>query len=144
MSEASRIADVLGGRKVLGVEVKKVDDLLKLTRRGLPVQVVQVLEVRSGLGREAFGKWVTLSERTLSRRLTERYLKPDESDRAVRIARVVARAEEALGSADKARAWLRRPNRALGMAEPVSLLDTDLGAQQVTDVLGRIEQGTFS
>jgi putative toxin-antitoxin system antitoxin component (TIGR02293 family) len=56
----------------------------------------------------------------------------------------VARAEEVLGSRERAGAWLRGPVRALGEARPLELLDTDLGAQQVEQVLGRIEHGVHS
>lgn len=144
MSEATRIANVLGGIKVLKREIKDMDDLVAITREGLPVKVVTILQNRTGVGRESFETWITLSKRTYARRQGEGYLKPDESDRAVRIARVVARAEEALGDPEKAKLWLTRPIRALGMVAPITLLDTDPGAQQVTAVLGRIEHGTFS
>lgn len=147
MSEATRIANVLGGRKVLGVEVKETEDLVKIVRRGLPYKVLPTLEtylVIKDQEQAGIWQWVLSSSRTHARRRIERLLKPDESDRAMRVARVFARAEEVLGNREKAGLWLRRPNRALGMAEPLSLLDNDLGAQQVTDVLGRIEHGTFS
>ena len=45
---------------------------------------------------------------------------------------------------EKAVAWLRRPNRALGRHVPLELLDNDLGARQVEDVLGRIQHGVIS
>ncbi len=41
--EAESIADVLGGRKVLGKSVKKPDDLAQLVRKGLPAIVVIAL-----------------------------------------------------------------------------------------------------
>ena len=144
MSEATRIADVLGGRKVLGRDIKNMNDLMDITRHGLSVKVIYALQERTGVPRGMFVDSITLSARTFSRRMAERILKPDESDRAVRIARVVARAEDALGSLEKARLWLSRPNRAINMVAPITLLDTDTGAQRVTDILGRIEHGTFS
>lgn len=64
-----------------------------------------------------------------------------ESDR---LGRVLAHAERVLGTRDKASEWLRRPNRALGGATPLALLDTNSGAAQVDDVLGRLEHGVFS
>jgi putative toxin-antitoxin system antitoxin component (TIGR02293 family) len=64
--------------------------------------------------------------------------------RAIRIARVLSRATEALGSKDKARSWLQKEVKALGMVKPLSLLDSDLGTEQVIAVLGRIETGTYS
>ncbi len=144
MSEATRIANILGGRSVLKKDINDIDDLMEITRKGLPTKSVFILMGRTGVRRELFETWITLSSRTFTRRMGERYFKPDESDRAVRIARVVARAEDALGSPEKARAWLTRPNRALGMVPPYAMFDTDLGVQRVMEVLGRIEHGTFS
>lgn len=57
---------------------------------------------------------------------------------------IAARASEVLGGQEKATHWLNRPNRALGGRRPLDLLDTDLGIQQVEQVLGRIEYGVYS
>jgi len=54
------------------------------------------------------------------------------------------RAEEVLGTAEKAARWLKKPNRALGGAVPLAQLDTDIGARQVEEILGRIEHGLYS
>jgi uncharacterized protein (DUF2384 family) len=40
--------------------------------------------------------------------------------------------------------WLQRPNRALNGELPIRLLDTDIGARQVEDILGKIEHGNVS
>ena len=83
-------------------------------------------------------------ERTLARRQKQARLTADESDRVVRVARVMANAIQVLGSREKAAQWLRSPNRALDATAPISLLDTDIGAQQVGEILGRIEYGIYS
>lgn len=57
---------------------------------------------------------------------------------------VLARAQEVLGTLDQAKAWLSSPNRALGGRRPDELLDTDIGAEEVKNLLGRIEHGVFS
>jgi putative toxin-antitoxin system antitoxin component (TIGR02293 family) len=80
----------------------------------------------------------------LARRKQERRLRADESDRLLRLARVAAVAEDVLGAQDKAGRWLQKPNRALGGIVPLDLLDTDLGAEEVVTVLGRIEHGVYS
>jgi putative toxin-antitoxin system antitoxin component (TIGR02293 family) len=67
-----------------------------------------------------------------------------ESDRLYRVACVIARAEEVLGSSQAAERWLKEPLPALGFETPLSILDTDEGAQMVCDLLGRIEHGVFS
>lgn len=62
----------------------------------------------------------------------------------MRLARVGTIAEDALGSREKARRWLLKPNPALAGAVPLEQLDTELGARQVEGVLGRIAHGVVS
>jgi len=71
-------------------------------------------------------------------------LAADESDRLYRFSRVLAHAEKVLGTRANATQWLHRPNRALNGIPPLTLLDTDIGATEVDDVLGRLEHGVFS
>ncbi len=87
---------------------------------------------------------IAISERTLARRKSEARLRRDESDRVYRLARIVARTIDILGSRDKASRWLRKKNRALADQAPLELLDTDAGTRQVEAVLGRIEHGVVS
>ena len=47
-------------------------------------------------------------------------------------------------AAEPALAWLKADNAALGGITPLSLLDTDIGAHQVAEVLVRLDHGIFS
>jgi putative toxin-antitoxin system antitoxin component (TIGR02293 family) len=86
-----------------------------------------------------------LAKRTIARRLQERQaLTSEESERVVRLARVLAQATNILGSVEKARRWLQKPNRALGGEVPIRMLDTDIGANAVLEELGRIDYGVFA
>jgi putative toxin-antitoxin system antitoxin component (TIGR02293 family) len=87
---------------------------------------------------------LSMPERTLARRQKQARLTADESDRLIRVARVMAHAVQVLGSRDKAARWLRTANRALNGTAPLSLLDTDVGTEQVSEILGRIEHGIYS
>jgi putative toxin-antitoxin system antitoxin component (TIGR02293 family) len=71
-------------------------------------------------------------------------MSPEESDLLARLARIHDFAVEVLGNHDKARKWLRTPNRALKDHVPLELLRTDYGARIVESILGRIEHGIFS
>jgi uncharacterized protein (DUF2384 family) len=53
-------------------------------------------------------------------------------------------ANEYLGDRQHALHWLKRPNRALGGVAPVAAIDTELGARQVENILGRIAYGGIS
>ena len=84
------------------------------------------------------------ARRMLARRKRGRKLRPDDSDRLLRLGRLARLAEEVLGSSDKAARWLRRPNRALGGDIPLDRLDTDPGARDVEALLLRIAHGVYS
>jgi putative toxin-antitoxin system antitoxin component (TIGR02293 family) len=142
---AARIAAVLGGRRILGKAVKKPDDLADLVRRGLPANSVKELAERLDLGTTILSQKLGIPRRTLTRRLSQRSrLTAAESDRTVRLARVYASAVEMIGEEEKAAAWLQVPNRALGGKRPLDQLDTDVGAREVEDILGRIAYGVYS
>lgn len=143
--EAETIAEVLGGRRVLGRSVKKPDDLMQLIRKGLPAGSVTALAEKLHLGSGVVSRKLGIPQRTLTRRLSQTsQLTPAESDRTARMARVYANAVEMIGDEEKAIEWLRTPNRALGGETPLDQLETDMGARMVEDILGRIAYGVYS
>jgi len=143
--ETEAIAEILGGRKVLGKAIKKPDDLARLVRKGLPANSITALAEKLHLGNSVLSRKLGIPQRTLTRRLSQRSLLTSaESDRTVRIARVYANAVEMIGDQEKAIEWLRTPNRALGGERPLDQIDTDMGARMVEDILGRIAYGVYS
>jgi len=139
------IAEVLGGKRILGRSIKSFSELAELIREGLPANSLICLAAKLELKNAALSDKLGIPQRTLTRRLSQHSrLTAAESDRAVRLARVYATAVEMIGNADKAAHWLRTPNRALGGAIPIDQLDTDLGAREVENVLGRIAYGVYS
>ena len=58
--------------------------------------------------------------------------------------RLISRAQDALGSREKALRWLMKSNRALAGEVPLTLLASDAGALAVERVLGRIEHGVLA
>ena len=113
-------------------------------RSGLPfsafLALIKQLEIAPQRLTAVFG----IPPRTVARRKEARQLNPQESDRLYRVARTVSQAVEVLGSIDKARVWLKTPNRALGCEMPLDLLDTDIGTREVEEVLLRLDYGIFS
>ena len=141
----SAIAEVLGGRKSFRKQVETSTDLVEITRAGLPVATIDTIASELATQRVAVAKILGISERTLSRRATaNERLTAEESDRAVRLARVLALAKETLGDRDKAGRWLQTPNRTLDGERPFDRLDTDAGVRSVEQILGRIAYGVYS
>lgn len=143
MTEATGVLNVLGWSTPAKRAKQSPSGLVQLTRKGLPFKSIKPLMDQVGISREELGVIVGIPHRTFVRRSQQHHFSPEETDRILRLARVVAMANETFGSADKARSWMHRKNGALQQATPLSLLDTDAGTQMVTDVLGRIEHGIF-
>ena len=62
----------------------------------------------------------------------------------MRISNLYDRAIEVLGDQERAEAWLKAPQKALGMKTPLQYADTESGAREVENLLGRLEYGIFS
>jgi putative toxin-antitoxin system antitoxin component (TIGR02293 family) len=140
MSSHASALDVVGGAAIVGEPAEPGIELARLIRRGLPVGTVQfVLDS----GRLTLGELdrIVLPRKTLAHRRKLGTLTPEQSDRLLRVARVLADAEETFGSQDKAAIWLRRASAALAGESPLQLLDTDEGAREVETLLGRIGHG---
>jgi putative toxin-antitoxin system antitoxin component (TIGR02293 family) len=141
---ALTIEALLGGRKVLPVKPRTPLDWVSVIRQGLSSAAVDSLAKTLRVTQSELALALGIPERTLARRKKEGTLNSEESAKLVRLARVVGRAKDAFEDLDTALDWLKSPNAALSGAIPLSLLDTDIGAEGVTDTLGRIEHGVFA
>ncbi len=131
----------LGGPEL--VHARSLEQLRERLRTGLPFASLAAVASGFGLAGEDASTVLRIPARTLARRKRERRLSPEESDRLYRLGRIATLAEEVLGDRRKAALWLRAPNRALGDADPLSRLDTDLGAEEVEAALLRLAHGVF-
>jgi putative toxin-antitoxin system antitoxin component (TIGR02293 family) len=137
------LVDLWGGNRVLGRKIRNELDLIPLLREGLPYTTLEHLMEQFGLSREDVRNVLLLPSRTMTRRKQQQRLSGDESDRLYRLSRIMAHALDVFGGRTRAADWMHRGNRALNGETPLSLLNTDIGARQVDDVLGRIEHGVF-
>lgn len=144
MSPMKTLLRALGGRKALKGKVSSRADLKDRIRAGLPFMVLESLLESFDLTREELCAALNLPLRTIARRKAQGKLSVEESDKLVRFARIAGEASAVFGGPERAVNWLRRENRALAGLAPLSLLDTDVGARQVEEVLGRIQHGVHS
>jgi putative toxin-antitoxin system antitoxin component, TIGR02293 family len=140
MTDPARTIDLVGGKAVIGCDIRHGMDMVRIVRHGLPVGAVQHM-LDSGRLTVAELDKVVLPRKTLANRRKVGTLTAEQSDRLLRVARVVAMAEETFGNQQKAAAWLRRPTSPLAGERPLDLLDTDEGAREVETLLGRIAHG---
>jgi len=142
-TELRAVLRELGGERALGRALASDGDLRDAIREGFPHAVLEELMRASGLTLNELAAALDLSSRSLQRRRRGR-LARFESDRLYRLARLLALARESLGDAARATRWLKRANRALGGVAPLAAIDTELGARQVENLLGRIAYGGVS
>ena len=122
---AQGVAARLGGKRVLKREVQTDFDLVDAIEGGLPVAAVEAVIGSATLSATEIYDLV-IPRRTLAHRKGRgQALTAEQSDRLTRVVRVAARAEEAIGNAEKAARWLRKPNRALQGKRPLDLLESD-------------------
>ena len=75
------------------------------------------------------------------RRLRGMRLTPDESDRALRVARLIKAAIQTFGKAEKAMGWMRDPHPLFDHRPPLALAATEAGARLVENSLARLAWG---
>lgn len=143
-NELQAVVKELGGQQTLGRTFSNDRDLRDAIREGFPPAVVEELMRASGLSLKELAESIDLSPRSLQRRRRSGRLARFESDRLYRLARIVALARQNLGTPEQAMRWLKRPNRALGGLAPIAAIDTEPGARQVENVIGRIAFGGIS
>ncbi len=140
MTSVASIQALLGGESVTG-PLYSEGDIDRLVRRGVPTEAVGHFLATSQLNFNLIENHV-VARRTLKRRqAAAQPLDLAESDRFVRLVRLVAAANDTFGDRQKAFAWMTRENRALEGRTPLSLAETDLGARSVETLLGRIGHG---
>ena len=133
---------LMGGK--LGVsKIRSGEDLASLVDKRLPATTVKAL-VRGGLS-DAEVYQLIVPRRTLAHRIAKHQpLSKDESDKAVRVARITAMAEQVFGEPERAWRWLRKSKRRFGGKTPVEMLATEAGARLVEEMIGQIEHGIFA
>ena len=128
---------------ILGASIDTTSDLIAAVRQGLPFAVFTTLQESLSVSAATLAQLIGLPVRTLHHRKHEGRFKPNESDNLVRIARVLSRVLEFFENKEEALYWLKTPASALDNTTPLSLLDTEVGAQEVLRLLGQLEHGVF-
>jgi putative toxin-antitoxin system antitoxin component (TIGR02293 family) len=140
MASAAQVVALLGGEKVVGKPVTCDLDIARLIRDGLPVDVIDRLIGDRTVTPDEVRRIIMAPKAVVVRR-RKGGLTPEQSERVIRAARIIAEALETFGSRDKALTWMRRACAVLGGKAPIDLLDTEEGAGLVESLLGRIAHG---
>lgn len=131
------------GGKLGASRVRSDEDLAALVEKRLPATAIKSL-VRGGL-LDAEVYQLIVPRRTLAHRMAKRQpLSKEESDKAVRVARITTMAERTFGDPEKAWRWLRKPKHRFDGRTPIEMLETEAGARLVEEMIIQIDHGIFA
>jgi putative toxin-antitoxin system antitoxin component (TIGR02293 family) len=134
-------------------EADRGADVLQMVERRFETSIIDRL-LRLGFDKAELSA-VVIPARTLQhRRSRKERLTVEESDKVIRLLRVLRLAEEVYGSRERVLEWLRKPNANLdpalrnvlfaqGGRVPMTLLNTETGARSVEQLLYQISEGVF-
>ncbi len=117
--------------------------MIDALKQGIPADSFEKLRVRLNVSDNLLSRIVQIPKRTLTRRRQDGRLRTDESERVLRVATVYDKALDVFEDEEAVESWLKKPARGLGYKIPLEYADTELGAQEVINLLGRIEHGVF-
>lgn len=131
--------------RILGLKEMNLPTLIRLIGRGLPWSTIPAFSRVSGFSQQELADFLGAPSRTFARRRNSGMLDPAESERLLRLAEIFDAALTLFGGDHEgARQWLTSPVRGLNNARPIDYARTELGAREVRNLIGRLEDGVFS
>ncbi|PYI97057.1 MAG: hypothetical protein DME98_09870 [Verrucomicrobia bacterium] len=131
-------------KKTHSPKAKHPTELIRKIQKGLRFSELETLQNSIDLPFERLAAKLAISRSTLQRRKAAGRLSPDESDKVMRLSRLLEHATNVFGDIERARAWLKFPQRGLGGAIPLDYAETEVGAREVDNLLGRIEYSVYT
>ncbi|WP_434631336.1 antitoxin Xre/MbcA/ParS toxin-binding domain-containing protein [Chromobacterium sp. CV08] len=123
--------------RLIGQPVHSDLELARYVANGANPDLIECLIIE-GLTRKELE--FVIPARTLSHRIKKQErLSRDESERGVRVASLLALAQQVLG--EEATGWLRQPLRRFDGESPLTLAQTEQGARLVENLLTQIDEG---
>jgi len=134
-----KVAQNLGGSKVLREDVASVADLERAVGRGLPFAALKYVVRHFPQRQKTRVQPIVVPRSTLQRREEEGRLRPAESEGRERIARLATPAAQLWESPAEAQRFLTAPHPQLENQAPIDLAATDLGTRRVENLLWKLE-----
>ncbi|CAD5255557.1 Antitoxin [Alteromonas sp. 38] len=112
--------------------------------RGLPYSIYLRVASYAEITNAEFVGVLGISVSTLSRRANTGRLSVGESEKVVRLIQMINAGIILFdGNKDKALSWLKSPSRGLNGIQPITMISTYAGSNEVLELIGRLENGVF-
>ena len=124
---------------------KPLLEVLPLVRHGLPAAMFEQVAATLGLSSTSLAAKLGIARRTVTRkRGSGAPLSSETSEKLLRVARIRNLGRLLFSTDEAVSEWLSKTDTALGNMAPLDLLDTDLGAREVENLLQSLAHGQFA
>jgi putative toxin-antitoxin system antitoxin component (TIGR02293 family) len=131
--------------KALGLKSMETPFLMQTVQSGLSWNAVRKFLDITGLSQQDLAKYLAIPERTFARRRETGTFDSRESEQVLRLAEISQAVLDLFdGDTAATRTWLTSPVRGLGNARPIDFAQSEFGAREVRDLIGRLGDGVFS
>ena len=118
-------------------------DYVRLSRDGIPMKIFHKVLEYTSLSNKEIATMLPVSERQLTRYEDTHVLRKDISSHIIQLIELFEQGYEVFGK-EKFGLWIRTENRVLDNMKPIDLMDTAIGINMISDIIGRIEHGVYS
>jgi putative toxin-antitoxin system antitoxin component (TIGR02293 family) len=142
---SAQVREKTGSARFLGIGAASTLELVRAVERGFAFEALMRFHRQSGMTVAGIAELLQLPPRTLVRRRASGRLRPEESERLLRLSKLFEKAVDVFeGDVVRARGWMGTKRRELGDVSPWELARTEIGAREVEDLIGRLEHGVFA
>lgn len=128
----------------LGLGGSGPNGMIAAVKEGLPTRTFSSLAQLLGVSEATLASVTGISSSTLTRRKRTGQLSSEESEHVLRVAHLLDVATRVFEDVESAADWLRSENISLGDLTPLDYAETEVGAREVENLLGRIDYGVYS
>ena len=124
----------------MNIPIKSEDDLVELVEDRLPLSAITAL-IQSGISEKEIYSVIVPRRTYQHRRARKERLSREESDRAIRLARLTSLSEKVFGNFESSMHWLRSAKRRFHGRTPIAMMETEAGSRLVEEALYQIDEG---
>jgi putative toxin-antitoxin system antitoxin component (TIGR02293 family) len=125
----------------LGLNANTHSEVIALLETGLPFAAFKHLQVTLETTEQTLAQAISVPTATLARRKKTGRFDLEESDRLLRIGRLLSQSQTLFRSPSGVATWFAKPARALGGKTPLEYARTEVGAREVEALLERLLDG---
>ena len=125
----------------LGLKATTPNDVIALLERGLPFSAFKHFQHTLQTTEHTLAAAIGVPTATLARRKKTGRFDLEESDRLLRIGRLISTAQTLFSTPQATAAWFAKPARALAGKTPLEYARTEVGAREVEALLERLLDG---